>query len=260
MLQQAPEIAMRRLALIFAFALAACGQEPEAPPPVEQVRVRVPPPWFICDSINLPAVLVFERSGADVRVAEYDKPDGAIVQRIGYFVGDEEGAAGSVMTELVRDYGSDGWIRQLNPGMLENPGSAYTPPFTSVRLDGRDINCRWLPRTRVLGFTGRRSFVVREDADGDLIYTAYDFTDAASARPVELSENGRTTSPFSVEVRGGSEEQTPQAVSYTFEIQGFRYVVVLNRDGTGSLDISRDGVPLQSEPLTAYQQGAGPAQ
>jgi hypothetical protein len=260
MLEQAPETVMRHIAIALAFALAACGQQPEAPPPAQEVRVRVPPPWFICDAINFPAVIVFERSGGDVRTAEYDKPDGAIVQRIGYFVGDEEGAAGSVMTELVRDYGADGSIRQINPGMLENPDSAYTPPFVSVRLDGRDINCRWMPRTRVLGFTGRRSFVVHEDADGDLIYTAYDFTDAANARPVELSENGRTTSPFSVEVRGGTEAQAPQAVAYAFETQGFRYVVTLSRDGTGTLDISRDGVPLQSEPLTAYQQGAGPTQ
>jgi hypothetical protein len=148
---------MRRIAFAFLLAMSACGQQ-QAPPPAAEIVVRQPPPWFICDAINAPALFVFERTNADVRVAEYDKPDGAIVQRQGYFVGDEEGAAGSVNTELVRDDGVDGWIRQLNPGMLENPGSAYTLPFASVRLDGRNINCRWMPRTRVLGFTGRRSF------------------------------------------------------------------------------------------------------
>jgi hypothetical protein len=250
---------MRRIAFAFLLALSACGQQQE-PPPVEEVFVRQPPPWFICDAVNAPALFVFDRNNADVRVAEYDKPDGAIQQRQGYFVGDEEGAAGSVITELVRDSGVDGAIRQLNPAMLENPGSAYTLPFTSVRLDGRDINCRWMPRTRVLGFTGRRSFVVYEDQSGDLIYTAYNFVDAANARPIELGENGRTTSPFSVEVRNGTEAQTPQALAYTFETQGFRYVVTLNRDGTGTLDVSRDGVALQSEPLVGYQQGTAPAQ
>ena len=99
-----------------------------------------------------------------------------------------------------------------------------------------------------------------EDASGDLIYTAYNFVDAANARPVELAENGRTTSPFSVEVRDGAEAQTPQALSYTFETQGFRYVVTLNRDGTGTLDAFRDGALLQSEPLAGYQQGTAPAQ
>ncbi len=252
---------MRRTVFALAVALAACGQQQEAPPPQpESTVMRIPPPWFICDALNAPAIFVFDRSNVDVRVAEYDKPNGAIVQRQGYMVGDEDGAAGSVNTELVRDEGVDGGIRQLNPGMLETPGSAYTLPFTSVRLDDRNINCRWMPRTRVLGFTGRRSFVVYEDASGDLIYTSYNFADAANARPIELSENGRTTTPFSVEVRNGTEEQTPQAATYTFETQGFRYVVTLNRDGTGTLDVSRDGVALQSEPLTGYQQGTAPAQ
>ncbi len=93
---------MRRIAIAFALTLAACGQQEQAPeaPAEETVVVRVPPPWFICDSINQPAIIVFDRTGADVRTAEYDKPNGAIVQRIGYFVGEEEGAAGSVMTEL----------------------------------------------------------------------------------------------------------------------------------------------------------------
>ena len=48
--------------------------------------MRQPPPWFICDATNFPAVFVFERTNQDVRVAEYDKPNGAITQRIGYFI------------------------------------------------------------------------------------------------------------------------------------------------------------------------------
>jgi len=250
---------MRRIAIALILGLAACGQQqtPEAPAE-ETVIVRVPPPWFICDSINQPAIIVFERTGGDVRTAEYDKPNGAIIQRMGYFIGDEEGAAGSVMTELIRDEGSDGALRQINPGMLENPASAYTLPFTSARLDGRDIECRWMPRTRVTGFTGRRSFVVSEDASGDLIYNAYNFVDAASARRIEVSENGRTTN-FSVEVRDGAEQQTPQALTYTFETQGFRYVITLNRDGTGTLDAFQNGTLLQSEQLISYQQGTATA-
>jgi len=251
---------MRRIAIAFALTLAACGQQQQAPeaPAEEQIVVRVPPPWFICDSINTAAVLVFDRSNNDVRVAEYDKPNGAIVQRMGYFIGEVDGAAGSIMTELVRDEGSDGSIRQLNPGMLETPGAAYTLPFTSARLDGRDIECRWMPRTRVIGFTGRRSFVVSEDASGDLIYNAYNFGDFANARRIDVSENGRTTN-FSVEVRDGAEQQTPTALTYTFETQGFRYVITLNRDGTGTLDAFQNGTLLQSEDLIGYQQGTAAA-
>ncbi len=251
---------MRIAAVFLALAVVGCNQQAEAPaaPEEEQVFMRVPPPWFICDSINSGAVIVFDRNpDGDVRVAEYQKSDGSIVQRIGYFVGDEEGAAGSVNTELVRDQGSDGWVRQTNAGMLETPGSAYTPRFVSALLDGRDVQCRWLPRTRVIGFSGRRSFVVHEDASGALTYTAYNFTDA-STRPVDGAENARTTTS-SLELTGGLAGQTPEATTYTFETQGFRYVLSLNRDGTGSLDVTRDGAPLSNEPLIGYQQGTPPA-
>jgi hypothetical protein len=248
-------------ACLAALALAACNQQAEAPPAAEeeQVFVRVPPPWFICDSINSGAVMVFDRNpSGDVRVAEYQKSDGTLIQRIGYFVGDEDGAAGSVNTELVRDQGSDGSVRLTNAGMLEDPATAYTPRFVSTTLDGRDVQCRWLPRTRVIGFTARRSFVVHEDASGALIYTAYTFSDAGNARAQDGAENARTTAS-SLELTGGVAGQTPEATTYTFETQGFRYVLSLNRDGTGGLDVTRDGAPLSNEPLIGYQQGTPPA-
>jgi hypothetical protein len=141
--------------------------------------------------------------------------------------------------------------------MLETPGAAYTLPFTSVRLGEREISCRWMPRTRVFGFTGRRSFVVHEDQDGDLIYTTYDFPAAAQAQQIELSENGRSTT-FSVEVRGGEEQMSPNGVTYRFAgDSGYAYIVTLNRDGTGQLDVTREAAEVQSEPLIAYLQGDG---
>lgn len=252
---------MRIAAVLLALAIVGCNQQAEAPaaPEEETVFVRVPPPWFICDAINSGAVIVFDRNAAgDVRVAEYQKSDGSIVQRIGYFVGDEDGAAGSVNTELVRDQGSDGWVRMTNAGMLATPGSAYTPRFVSTTLDGRDVQCRWLPRTRVIGFTTRRSFVVHENASGALTYTAYNFADAGSSRAVDGAENARTTAS-SLELANGVAGQTPEATTYTFETQGFRYVLSLNRDGTGALDVTRDGAPISNEALIGYQQGAPPA-
>jgi hypothetical protein len=62
------------------------------------------------------------RSNNDVRVAEYDKPNGAIVQRMGYFIGEVDGAAGSIMTELVRDEGSDGSCPPAQSGYARNAG------------------------------------------------------------------------------------------------------------------------------------------
>lgn len=250
---------MRFAIALLVLALAACNQQPAAPAEDEQVSMRVPPPWFICDSLNEASVFVFERNAHnDVHVAEYGKSDGGLLARNGYFVGDEEGAAGSINIELVRDNGSDAWVRQTNPGMLETPASAYTLPFVSTLIEGRDVQCRWMPRTRVAGFTSRRSFVVSEDAAAAITYRAYNFADAGSARAQSSGENARTTNA-SLELRDGVVGQTPEATTYTFETQGFRYVLSLNRDGTGLLDVTRDGAPLTSEPLIGYQQGTAPA-
>jgi hypothetical protein len=250
---------MRIAAAALAFALAACGQATDTPPAQEESTVvRVPAPWFICDAINAPRVFVFDRNGQDVRIAEYTKVDGTIAQRNGYSYGEEDAGAGSVSIELYREGEADASARYTNPGVLETPASGYTARFTSLKLDNRDLECRWMPRSRVLGFTTRRSIVVHEDASGALTYSAYNFADAENARATDGAENARTTAA-SLELSGGVAAETPQATTYTFETQGFRYVLTLNRDGTGNLDVTRDGAPLQSEPLIGYQVGAPPA-
>lgn len=239
----------------FTLALAACGQ-PEAPPPIpERAQVAAPAPWFICDAVSAPVLLVFNPPANGVsEVVQYDKPHGALIQRTSYTLGDGDGAAGSIYTPLLQNGVDAGHVRQINSGMLETPTSAYTPVYSSVRIGERDIACRWMPRTRVFGFTGRRSFVVHEDADGDLIYTTYDFATAAQAQTIELSENARTTS-FSLEVRDGQETTNAEGSVYTFENDGFRYVVTLRRDQTGTLAVSRNGESVQEEPLIAFVQG-----
>jgi hypothetical protein len=248
---------LRTAVFSFALALAACG--PSAPPP----PLPEPPArqtWFICDAIDAPVVLAFAREGSTARVAQYSKPDGAIVQRTEYELGAEEGAAGSIHTALMQNGAEAGAIRQLNPGMLETPASAYTVPFASVQIGEREIDCRWMPRTRLIGFTGRRSIVVHEDQDGDLIYTSYDFAGAAQAQPVELSENARTTS-FSLEVRGGEEQAGPEGARYTFRADAETDIVVTApREGAGTVTVTRHGPdPVQSEDLIAFVEGQGPA-
>lgn len=249
-----------RLALASLFAavsLAACGQS-APPPPLPEPPAAAPGPWFICDAVSAPVLLVFERDGATARVAQYDKPNGAIVQRTEYEIGAEEGAAGSVSITLLQGGVEAGAIRSANPGMLETPAAAYTTPITSVRIGDREISCRWLPRTRLMGFTGRRTIVVHEDADGDLIYSSYDFAAAAQARQIELSDNGRTTT-FSLEVRGGEEETTPGAVRYAFRADIETDIeVTANAQRAGRVTVRRHGPnPVQTEDLIAYVEGAG---
>ena len=250
---------MRRAAIALALALTACGQS-EPPPPLPEAPAQVAAPiWFICDAIDAPVLLVFEREGATVRVAQYGKPNGEIVLRTEYQVGAQEGGAGSVFTRLIQNGVDVGHVRQINAGMLETPGAAYTQPYTSVRIGNRDVFCRWMPRTRLMGFTGRRTIVVSEDGDGDLLYHSYDFATAAQAQPIDVSENGRTTT-FSLEVRDGAEATTPEGVRYTFQADAETEInVIVDRTGAARVAVQRHGPePVQTEDLIAYIIGTGP--
>jgi hypothetical protein len=247
---------MRTAFLALALALISCGRA-EPPPPLPDSAADEPRTWFICDGVDAPSLLVFERDGAVVRMAEYDKPNGAIVAREDFALGMEEAAAGSVYTPLLLGGAEAGAIARTNPAMLENPSAAYTPRIANVRLGERAVTCRWLPRTRFFGMTGRRSFIVNEDADGDLIYTAFDFASIASPQ-IELTENGVST-PFSVEVRNGREMTAPEGVHYRFSNpEGYTYAINARTDGRGALEVLRNGASVQIEEIIALQFGEGP--
>jgi len=245
---------MRRYVVAAALMLTACGQaEPPAPTPGEQAATNNT--WFICDAIDAPVIITFERHGDVARVAQYEKPTGAIVQRAEYSIGEHEGAAGSVYTTLLQNGAEVGAIRQINAGMLEAPEAAYTVPYTSVRLGEREISCRWLPRTRLMGFTERRTIVVHEDADGDLIYTSYDFNGAAAAQPIQLSDGGRSTT-FSFEARDGREELGPEGSRCDFQADSETTITVIAEGGGGRVEVRRHGPePTQTEELIAYLEG-----
>lgn len=251
---------MRLAALAAVLVLAACGQaEPPPPLPEPEQTAATPAPWFICDAIGAPVALVFgAQTNGTTEVVQYDKPNGALVQRTSYTLGDGDGAAGSVYTPLLQNGADAGHVRQINSGMLENPASAFTPAYTSVRIGERDIACRWMPRTRLMGFTGRRTIVISEDADGDLLYHSYDFSSAAQAQPIDVSENGRTTT-FSLEARDGQEAVDANGARYTFQADAETQIIVTApRNGTGTIVVRRHGPqPVQSEDLIASIQGDG---
>lgn len=246
--------------LIAALLLAACGQsappapEAESPPPT---FIEAAPIWFICDGVDTPVLFLFADGPEDrrVRLVRFDKPSGASAGAFELAVGQGEGAAGGLTKPLFIDAAEVGAVRQINPGMLEAPGAAYTPPITSVRFQGTEAQCRWLPRTRLMAFTGRRTLVVHEDADGDLIYSSFNFDDSNAQTLIDLTENGRST-PFSVEVRGGEEQLSPEGASFRFAApDGYVYVVETCRDGTGRIEVTQNGAPVQDEPLVAFQLG-----
>ena len=258
---------MRHLLFLAALMLAACGnptrsapaattQTPATPAATAQAVAHQSQIWFFCDGIDAPVIYLFADTPDDgqVRFIEYDKRNGATVRSLDLGIGEGEGAAGSIYTPLTNSGHDFGHVRQVNAANFETPAAAYTTPYTSVHIENRDVECRWLPRTRVAAFTGRRSFVIHEDADGDLIYTTYDFANAAT-EALDQSDNGRTTR-FSVEVRGGQENVRPDGSDYTFPGRdGFSYHISLKIDGSGLLQVLRNGAQIQSEPLTAYLVG-----
>jgi hypothetical protein len=124
-----------------------------------------------------------------------------------------------------------------------------------VRLGEREISCRWMPRTRLMGFTGRRTIVVSEDQDGDLLYHSYDFASAAAAQSIEVSENGRT-STFSLEARDGQEQVGPNGATYTFQADAETTITVVTENGAGRVEVRRHGPQaVQTEDLVAYVEG-----
>lgn len=242
-------------------ALAACGQSTTPAPGTTATSEAVAPPWFICDAIDAPVLYLFADAPDDghVHVVKYDKSTGASLGGADLDVGQSEGAAGSIYTPLTRNGADVATVRQLNAGNLETPSAAYTPVYSSVMYDGQNVSCRWLPRTRLMGFTGRRTIVISEDQDGDLIYTTYDFAQQAQQQAIELAENGRSTT-FSLEVRDGQEQTTPQGTTFTFTAPDHHvYRVTTTSAGTGTVEVLEDNRVIQNEPLTAYQTGEGAA-
>jgi len=258
---------MHRAVLLAALVLAACGQPPQRASTDTTTQSAISsatptaaaaanPIWFFCDGIDAPVVYLFGDTPDDghTRFIEYDKLSGATVRSLDLDVGEGDGAAGSVFFPLTQNGQDFGHVRQVQAGNFENPAAAYTTPYTSVQIGDKDVRCRWLPRTRVAAFTGRRSFVIHEDADGDLIYTTFDFPHAATD-PIDQSENGQSTR-FSVEVRGGQENVQPGGSDFTFAgQQGYSYAIHLDPNGTGTLQVLRNGTQVQSEPITAYMVG-----
>lgn len=254
---------MRWRWLVAAAALAACS--PGAPPHATGTSTAASATatsaetlqnaWFICDGTDAPTVLAFFGGppGHTARMIEYTKPTGATAgPQVEYQLGEGDGAMGSIYTPLLLNGAEAGRIRAANPGMLETPGSAYTEVITEVTLGERSISCRWLPRTRLMGFSGKRTFVISEDADGDLIYDTYDFSRPPSP-PIDVSENGRTNT-FSAEVRGGTEHSAPPGVVFRFEKAGYRYEVHADT-GRATVLVFRGDRLLQTENMEAVEYG-----
>lgn len=250
-------------AALVAATLAACGQsrapepEPQTAPASGVVSIRPGEVALLCDAINAPTILTATEPDATgvFTLREYDKANnGDLTRERRARWGEEEGAAGSRIRAMTDESGAMiASVRWLNEGMLEDASAAYTPPLVGVQIEGGpSLDCRWYARTRALGFTGQRSFVVAEDADGDLIYRSFDFSNAARAQRVELDGAQRTTT-FNVEVRDGREMTRPDVTQFEFDNQGITYRVFTAANAPPALSVLRGEAVTQSDTITAYQ-------
>jgi hypothetical protein len=237
--------------------LSACAPDAPAPPSEPSPTIHADAPWFLCDALNRPRVLVARKSadGARTLITEYEKPGGAPVLRLEYEIADMRHDAGEVETLLMTEGAPPGRVRALAPEASATGLAAFTPPIRTLIVGDRDFQCRWLPRTRLIGFSETATYVVHEDADGDLLYTAYDAS-LEPARIIELSDNARTT-PFSAEARDGREITGPAGSEFRFETEDMLYLVVAPTEGPASVEIWRGDEQLLSQTLIAQQLGTG---
>jgi len=197
--------------------------------------------WFICDGLQTPAVFVVGQPGSAnrVRITRFDKRASGRYSYQTYTLGQPDPGAGQVYYALSLGSQQMGSVHAVNPGMLENPSLVYTPPIISLELSKESIECRWVPGTRFLGFSSRRSILISQNAKGILTYQSFDFRN-----------QGKSDIP-SLEIRGGKSS----AGSFTFENQGYTYRVQITTPGRANLTVRKNGRLLLNEVFMAYTEG-----
>lgn len=242
-----------------AAALVSCGQTPQTPAATTAaqhlaVATPVTSTWFICDGVDVPTLFVASEPdvGAAFTLSEYSKGSGAKIRDLALTRGDPNPGAGNVTTPLLNNGAPAGALRALDAGMLPDPASAYTPAIVSLDLGGRTVSCRWIARTRLEGFTARRSLVVFEDENGDLTLQTFDFTDAGHARSVAIDGAQRSSTP-TLNLRGGAEETGPDGAVFRFTEGDRRYVVTIPENGAPIFQIDRGADGSTREPVIAAQ-------
>ena len=203
--------------------------------------------WFLCDTLNTDRIFAIglPKDGR-VEVSAYRRGSATPPDVQAFMLGDASPGAGQIYWPLTGPNGADaGNLHAFNPGALDPPSDALTPTFTSVKIGGTDADCRWVTRTRLMGFSARRSFLIIQTPDGGLEYQTFDARDAASAKGVAPDGAQRSTTP-SLDIKGGQETVD----GFVFRNKGYAYAV--NVTAPAAVLISRNGAPVATEPLIAW--------
>ena len=212
---------------------------------------KVRPAWFVCapiDGADMTVVTPPDAKGR-VAVAQPLTKEAPSVFRLGQ----ADPGAGQIYWPLSDQSGKEvGQIHAVNPGMIDDPQGATIPTVTWIRINGAQWDCRWLGRTRLLGFSRRRAVIVTQAPDGTLEYRTFDIRDAGQLKRVPSTGVEQTTTA-SLDLKGGK----ATASGFVFRNGAYAYEIAASPVGA-AITVRKGGRPVATEPLIAWTIGANP--
>ncbi len=204
--------------------------------------------WFLCDAVDGPHALFAGKPDAKgmAVITLLDRRTGRFDTQT-YQIGRGDPGAGQIHWSLGRGGQTVGDVHGFNTGMIEE-GGATTPPIVDVRLDDKQLGCRWLAHTRFAGLDSRRSVVVTETPQG-LVYQSFDFARRGPAtRPDGVQQSNKPT----LRLLGGSEIVGTRG-GFRFANADYVYFIQLPRQGEpATLVVTRAGRLVQTEALVGF--------
>ena len=201
--------------------------------------------WFICDPQPGARITIVTLPNQDGQLAfPHIYKDSSNIKElpVHFRLGEPDPGAGQVQWPVDDGKGATGDLHAFNPGMLSDPADAFTPPFTSISIGSDQASCRWVARTRLMGLSRRRTFLVTQGLDGGLEYQTFDYKDATSAKSAQPS----------LDIKGGRET----SAGFGFASNGYTYDLAANAAG-GMVRVRKAGRTIATEPLIAWTIAPG---
>ncbi|WP_454885778.1 hypothetical protein [Sphingomonas oryzagri] len=237
--------ALAGLAVLMSVPLLAAAPSDDSVTRINAVPAREG--WFVCDAVSGPYALFAGKvdKGASL-ITLLDRRNGRFDTQA-YQVGTADAGAGQIYWSLSRGGKGVGNVHAVNPGMIEDDG-ATVPAVTGVKLDDKQLDCRFLTHTRFIGIDSRRTVVVTETPQG-LVYQAFSFRRRG---PAVQPDGVQQTSKPTLRLTGGS-EVVGDRPGFRFANAGYVYYVQRPRGGEAAgLTVTRNGILLGTEKYVGF--------
>ncbi|HEX8446870.1 MAG TPA: hypothetical protein VF649_09675 [Sphingomonas sp.] len=216
------------------------------------VTIAVPAPrpgWFLCDAVGGPFAAMVGMRDAQGRSAITLVPRGAGAPstRV-YQVGMGDAGMSQIHYPLSQNGRPAGDLHDVQPGVLADPATAWSPTFSSVTIAGRTLDCRWLPRTLFAGLDARRSIWVTEGTGG-IVYRSFD-----AARPGRaiVGAGLDRSSPATLTIGKGIRDRIAGATRFRFANRGYGYTILVPDHGAARVMVTRGRRVVQTEVLLGH--------